>query len=185
MSKLAIGACRFFAAAFRYACIIMVVSLLPSCIWAGKTDTDQGPANTIVVKRDSSKRQVASKPDTSKKQMYVPPEINEDAVQKAVISKVDSSFNVYNNIRADYRIVGYELPDTNSRKMVLFSVFTTDVKDNPFNCPYGSYYDSAQGDKLVIKHTGKRGAFIEAKISGENKEPAVVYFQEKWVEFDD
>ncbi|RLJ75178.1 hypothetical protein [Pedobacter alluvionis] len=105
-------------------------------------------------------------------------------MQRAVISKRDSIFQVYSNIRADYRIIGYESPDTNARKMVLFSVFTSDVEDNPFKCPYGSYYDSAQRDGLVIKYKEEHGSFIQADISGNGKKPATVYFEKKWVEFD-
>ncbi len=98
-------------------------------------------------------------------------------MQKAVICRHDRSFHVFNNIRADYRIIGYESPDNNSRKMVLFSIFTSDVKDNLFRCLYGAYYDSAQGDKLVIKYTGERGSFIETKISGKSMKPATAYFE--------
>lgn len=181
MSKFAIEVYKHSTEAFGFALINFAFLLLSGCV----TDANHRQIDTGVTKVNSSPRQVSSEQDTLKKQRYVPPEISEEAIQKAVIYRRDSSFHVFNNIRADYRIIGYALPDTNSRKMVLFSVFTSDVEGNLFQCPYGSYYDSAQGDKLVIKYTGERGSFIVANISGENKQPATVYIQKKWVEFDD
>ena len=169
--------------AFGLALVIFAFLLLSSCV-TGNDDVNHRQNDTVVAREHSSPRPVPSGQDTLKKQKYVPPDLSEEAMQKAVIYRHDSSFHVFNNIRADYRIIGYALADTNSRKMVLVSVFTSDVKDNPFDCPYGSFYDSAQGEKLVIKYTGERGSFIQANISGENKQPATVYFEKKWVEFD-
>lgn len=170
---------------FKYLFLFISFLLISGCITGGDRNADSQKIDTVVPKRDSSLRQVGGAQDTAKKMKYVPPEISTEAMQKAVIYKRDSSFHVYNNIRADYRIIGYELPDTNAVKMILFSVFTSDVKDNPFQCPYGSYYDSAQGDELVIKYTGMQGSFIKAKIVGGSKKPVTVYFEKTWVEFDE
>lgn len=175
---------KFSTEAFGFAIIIFAFLILSGC-FMGNDDVNHRQIDTVVAKVDSSPRQVSSTQDTSKKRMYVPPEISEEAMQRAVVSRRDSSFHVYSNIRADYRIIGYELPDTNARKMVLFSVFTSDVKDNPFHCPYGSYYDSAQGDELVIKYTGEQEFFIKATIRGNSKKSSTVYFQKKWVEFEE
>ncbi|TKC06095.1 hypothetical protein [Pedobacter frigoris] len=175
---------RLSAKGFGSALIILAFLLVSSCFEAGN-GRKVSQVDTVVAMKDSSLRQVSSAQDTTKKGRYVPPEISEEAMQRAVVSKSDSSFHVYNNIRADYRIIGYELPDTNSRKMVLFSVFTSDVKDNPFHCPYGAYYDSAQQDELVIKYTGEQEFFIKATISENSKKSSTVYFQKKWVEFEE
>ena len=164
---------------------IWIFLLISGCNSSSHKNQKVGLVDTAKTKADSRLQNVEESPDTIKTGAYIPPEISEEAMQKAVISKRDSSFNVYNNIRADYRIIGYESPDTNARKMVLFSVFTSDVKDNPFQCPYGSYYDSAQRDELIIKYVGEQGSFIAANISGNRKKPATVYFEKKWVEFDE
>ena len=163
--------------------MILAFLLVSGCISGDKADVNPRKADTVSAMRDSSPRQDIVVKDTVKKQKYVPPAISEEAMQKALIYRRDSSFHVYSNIRADYRIIGYESPDTNSRKMILFSVFTSDVEHNPFHCPYGSYYDSAQGNELLIKYTGEQGSFIKATINGEKKQPATVYFQKKWIEF--
>ena len=162
---------------------VWIFLLIPGCNLTINKNQKASLVDTDKTERGSSLLEVKELPDTTKSGAYVPPEISKEAMQKAVISKLDSSFNVYNNIRADYRIIGYESPDTNARKMVLFSVFTSDVKDNPFQCPYGSYYDSAQGDELVIKYVGQQGSFIKAHISGIKKKPATIYFEKNWVEF--
>lgn len=174
---------RLCTRAFGFTLISFAFLLLSGCL-AGD-DNNARHIEKVAAKPDSSSRQVSVKRDTATKQRYVAAQISEEAMQKAVIHSHDSSFHVFNNIRADYRIIGYESPDTNSRKMVLFSIFTSDVKDNPFRCLYGAYYDSAQGDKLVIKYTGERGSFIETKISGKSMKPATAYFEKKWTEFDE
>jgi len=166
-------------------CVLILAFFLASGCFKTGNDRKVSPVNAVMAIKDSSIKAAGDLPDTTKKGRYVPPQISEEAMQRAVISKRDSILHVYSNIRADYRIIGYELPDTSTRKMVLFSVFTSDVKDNPFNCIYGSYYDTAQGDELVIKYTGEWGSFIKATISGSSKKPATVYFQKEWVEFDE
>ncbi len=133
---------------------------------------------------DSTIQDVNNQPDTQKRSTAPVPEINEEAMQRAVINKSDSSFTVYNNIRADYRIIGYQLPDTSSKKMVLFSVFTADVENNPGRCPYGSYYGSPGKEDLEIKYIGDQGNFVKAFINNAKGESATIYFPKKWVEFE-
>ncbi|SES04867.1 hypothetical protein [Pedobacter rhizosphaerae] len=140
--------------------------------------------DSVALKIDSNPPPEVQQTDTPKKILPSPPAINEEAIQKAVISKTDSSFQVYNNIRADYRIIGYQSPDTNSRKMVLFSVFTSDVQDNPSDCPYGSYYGSPNREELAIKYIGDQGAFVKASINKESGKSTIIYFLRKWVEFE-
>lgn len=165
--------------------VIWIFLLISGCNSGSHKNRKAGLVDTAKTRKDSRLKKVEDLPDTIKRGTYVPPEISEEAMQRAVISKRDSIFHVHSNIRADYRIIGYESPDTNTRKMVLFSVFTSDVKNNPFKCPYGSYYDSAQRDELVIKYVGEQGSFIKAHISGKRKETGAVYFEKKWVEFDE
>lgn len=111
-------------------------------------------------------------------------QMSEDSYQKAVINPSDSSLNVYQNIRADYRIFGYRKPDTNSRKMIFFSVFTTDVDKNPYKCSYGSYYSSSEMENMKMKYVKDVGNFIEAKlIRNENELLTPIYILKSWVEF--
>lgn len=91
-----------------------------------KTVTD----GVAVVKPDSTPVKKTVKKDTIRNDKDT--QMSEAFFQKAMINLSDSSLTVYENIRADYRIFGYQKPDTNSRKMILFSVFTSDVENNPY-----------------------------------------------------
>lgn len=62
----------------------------------------------------------------------------------AVIDKTDNSFYVHQDKFEDHLIFGYEEPSTESKKLIVFSSFTTDVEGNPHNCSLGSYYDTSE-----------------------------------------
>lgn len=111
--------------------------------------------------------------------------IDLDNIQKATVSKSDSSIWLTANMKLDHRMIGYDQPDTNSKKMVLFSIFTRDVKDNPFNCPFGAYYSTSDMENAKLKFTGNAGSFIKASIMKDNNVAATVYIEKIWVEFDD
>lgn len=116
---------------------------------------------------------------------YKDTQISEEFFQKAIVDLQDSTLTVYQNIRADYRIFGYQKPDTNSRKMIFFSVFTPDVEGNPYQCPYGSYYYSGAMQNTKIKYVKKTGAFVEAHLIKDNQLlPNPIYFLKNWVEFE-
>lgn len=115
----------------------------------------------------------------------VPDQINEGAIQKAIVYRSDSSLNMFENIRADYRIFGYQKPDTNSNKLLLISVFTNDVKDNPYRCVYGAYYSSNAMENSRLKYIRKTGDFIEANLIKNEVIVTPIFFQKNWVEFKD
>ena len=103
---------------------------------------------------------------------------------KAIVSNSDSTILLTPNIRREHRIFGYAKPDTNSKKMILLSVFTKDVKGNPFNCPYGSYYQTSDMENMKIKFISKNGVFIKALIIKNNSAAATIYILKKWIEFE-
>ncbi|QDW24822.1 hypothetical protein FFJ24_008355 [Pedobacter sp. KBS0701] len=111
-------------------------------------------------------------------------QMSEEAYQKATINLNDSTLTIYGNIRADYRIFGYEKPDTNSRKLILFSVFTTDVKGNPYRCPYGAYYATSEMQNTSITYIGSTGSFIKASVVQAQQVQIPVYILKDWVEFE-
>lgn len=145
-----------------------------------KTETD----GVTVVKPDSTPVKKTIKKDTIRNDKDT--QMSEAFFQKAIISLSDSSLTVYENIRADYRIFGYEKPDTNSRKMILFSVFTSDVENNPYKCPFGAYYSSGAMQDTKIKYVKKTGAFVEAQLIKESDiKPTSVYMLKDWVKFEE
>jgi len=96
----------------------------------------------------------------------------------------DSTITLVGNMRADYRIFGYAKPDTKSEKLLLLSIYTSDVEGNPFKCKLGAYYDTSDMENLRLKYTETVGNFIKAVVIDKKKNQTVVYFEKKWIEFD-
>lgn len=107
-----------------------------------------------------------------------------DHLNKLQVSKRDSMVSLYSDIKRDHRIFGYEKPNLQSEKMILFSVFTFDVKGNPCNCPLGSYYQTAPNDTYQLKYTGKEKSFIKVAVYKDDIKLGAVYFEKKWVEIE-
>jgi len=103
---------------------------------------------------------------------------------KAYVSKDDSSISLTGNIRLDYRIFGYEKPDTSSKKQILFSVFTDDVEGNPFNCTYGAYYQTSDMNDMEIKYISTDGQFVKANILKGRGPQAIIFIDKRWIEFE-
>jgi len=77
-------------------------------------------------------------------------ELDHDRLQQAIIFRSDNSVWLESDIKLDHRFFGYEKPDTTSGKLILFSVFTPDVEDNPYHCPLG----------LIMECPAFRASFI-------------------------
>lgn len=112
-----------------------------------------------------------------------------DEVTKAYVnlSSKDSIIRLHSNIRLDHRFFGYEEADTHSTKLLLFSIFTNDVKDNPFQLKLGAYYDTSGLDSkgLKLKYVGTKGDFVEAKFIDATDIPVCnIYFEKKWIEIE-
>lgn len=105
-------------------------------------------------------------------------------IQKATIDKTDSTIWLTGNMRRDHRIFGYAKPDIKTKKMILLSIFTTDVKDNPFNCAYGAWYQTTDMDDMSLKFSGVTGIFIKVKIIKAGAVKGTVYMLRKWFEFE-
>lgn len=110
--------------------------------------------------------------------------ISEDQLNKAEISMKDSLIRLSANMRLDHRIFGYEKPDTNSKKMILLSIFTSDVKGNPYRCPYGSFYETNEMDGLKLKFVSDGDKFIEVNVKKEEAILGRVFIDKKWIEFE-
>ncbi len=106
-----------------------------------------------------------------------------DRITKAYVLG-DSSIWLRAEMRQDHRIFGYSKPDTTAEKLLLFSIFTNDVDDNPFGYELGAYYDTEGMDGLTLKYMSTTGDFIEAEAITENNEERTIYFEMKWIVFD-
>ena len=113
--------------------------------------------------------------------------LNEDALNKIYIplKRSDSSFYLHADIKRDHRIFGYAQPDTNSEKMILFSVFTDEVQNNPLKCKYGAYYEINTGNQnFSLKYSGKKYEFIVAELTDSLNKKRDIYFKKKWIEIE-
>lgn len=109
--------------------------------------------------------------------------ISDDQLNKASVSMKDSTIWLTAHMRLDHRIFGYEEPDSNSRKMILLSIFTNDVSGNPYKCPYGSYYETNEMDGFKLKFVSDGDIFIRANVEWEGQLKGTVYIDKKWIEF--
>lgn len=111
--------------------------------------------------------------------------INDDdgTIQKASIDPRDSSIWIVANMREDHRIFGYEKPSTESKRMFLLSIFTNDVKNNPFHLPYGAYYGTDEMKNSRLKFNSYQGKFIKAELLKDNQKK-IIYFESKLMEFE-
>ena len=104
-------------------------------------------------------------------------------INKLLVSPSDSLIWITSSKYKDHRIFGYEKPNSNSKKMLLISCFTADVENNPFALPYGAYYELQQEHKA--KFLKQEKDFIVAKFILNEKDMGKVYFENKWVEFEE
>ena len=106
------------------------------------------------------------------------------AQTKAFIDKSTKAFFLTANIRQDHKFFGYEKPDVKSKKMIAFSVFTTDVEGNPYKCPLGAYYDASglpEGNKITF--VSVVGTFVKLNYINAKNEVTSIYIKRKFVEF--
>lgn len=96
----------------------------------------------------------------------------------------DSTIRLTANIRKDHRIFGYSKPNTKSERILLISVFTNDVENNPFGCRLGSYYDTGGMKGMTLKYKETLGKFIKAIAIDNSNNKTVIYFEKKWIHFD-
>ncbi len=88
------------------------------------------------------------------------------------------------DIKSDYRLIGYELPDANARKLLLISVYTNEVKYNPMNCKYGSYYNTESMGNRKLKWIEDLGDFQKLILTEDSQTLDTLYVESEYVEFD-
>ncbi len=96
----------------------------------------------------------------------------------------DSTINLTANIRQDHRIFGYSKPDIKSERLLLLSVFTDDVENNPFGCKLGAYYDTGGMDEMTLKYVSTNGNFVQATATDKTNKSTTIYFEKEWIEFE-
>ncbi len=83
-------------------------------------------------------------------------------------------------MKKDHRFFGYEKPDTTSKRVILFSIFTSDVDGNPFDMELGSHYDTNSIEDFTLKFLSDDGQFSKIEATGKNQ---IIYIENKWIQF--
>lgn len=76
-----------------------------------------------------------------------------DAQTAGHIDKKTKEFYITAKPNTDYKIIGYQFASTATQKMICFSSYTYDVRDNPLKCPLGAYFGTGnmnEGDKIIF-----------------------------------
>lgn len=107
-----------------------------------------------------------------------------DDITKAYISLKDSSFSIRANMRKDHRIIGYSKPDINSKRLIIFSIFTDDVENNPFGCEFGAYYDTEEMENISLKFKDMVNDFVEVIAFEQPNKMTEIYFTKTWIIFE-
>jgi len=102
---------------------------------------------------------------------------------KAHIKK-DGSIWLIANMKKEHRIFGYKNKDIYSTKMILLSIFTNEVENNPFNCKYGAFYDTNEITDLKLKYIATENDFLRIEIIKDGKTIDIIYMLKKWFEFE-
>lgn len=96
----------------------------------------------------------------------------------------DSTIHLTSNKWQDHRIFGYAQPDVKSERLLLLSVFTNDVENNPFGFRLGAYYDTRSMDELTLKYNSTIANFVKATAIDKANNSTTVYFEKKWIAFE-
>lgn len=96
----------------------------------------------------------------------------------------DSTIRLTANIRMDHRIFFYSQPDTKSEPLLLLSVFTNDVENNPFGLKLGAFYQTSGMENLTLKYNSTTGKFVKAYAIDNTNKSTPIYFEKKWIEFE-
>ena len=110
-------------------------------------------------------------------------EIDSEYMGKAFIEK-DGTIWMSANMKKDYRIFGYKDKDIYSEKIILLSIFTNEVKNNPFDCEYGAFYDTNGMKNMELKYIATENEFLKIEIIENGKTIDQVYMLKKWFEFE-
>jgi len=107
-----------------------------------------------------------------------------DDITRAIVflSEGDSTIYLTSNSQKDHRMFGYASPNVSSKRLLLLSVFTNDVEQNPFDLKLGAYYDTNRMTDLTLKYFSEQGAFIKAVASDSQNNKNIVYFDKKWID---
>jgi hypothetical protein len=108
---------------------------------------------------------------------------NVEKEYKGFIEK-DNTIWIPQGMNREHRIFGYQNKNTGSKKLILLSIFTKDVENNPYSCKYGAFYHTQGMDGLIIKYISTENDFMKMAIIKDDVMIEEVYMESKWFEFE-
>ncbi len=169
---------------------ILTIAVLMSVFLFSCGDTNNGNNNNEVKTDNVPDEQVEEEQTTSEDlpmsetdKIIAKNEISKDF--KATITKKGIIWMEISKTN-DYRIIGYQNPNTGSQKMILMSSFTNEVEDNPFGCKYGSYYDSGfmEDSGFLLMYKSDEGEFIKVTLLKDDVETDELFMEKRLFETD-
>lgn len=170
---------------------IILIVLLVGCRKEESNQREEPENNDTAIEPPKSAVQVKSQKPAISRKIDSIDKSNTESIEKsgnnitlAYVYSKDSSIILVANIRADYRIFGYAKPSVKSEKLLLLSIYRSDVEGNPFRCKLGAYYETSGMKNLDLKYKETSGDFIKAVVVDNRKKKTLVYFEKKWIEFE-
>jgi hypothetical protein len=93
----------------------------------------------------------------------------------------DSTIFLHSDMQMDHRFFGYASPSLQAERLILFSIFTNDVENNPFECRLGAYYQTGGMQGYKLKYIGLEDDFVKAVAIGQDGTRTTLYFEKKWI----
>ncbi len=90
------------------------------------------------------------------------------------LSSDGSTIKLTANITQDHRIFGYANPDNKSERLLLLSVFTNDVENNPFQCKLAAFYETSGMKDLTLKYISTTKNFVKANATDKTNKSTTI-----------
>lgn len=163
--------------------ITFIGCIFYSCGENNKNSSNQSTndSNKIAIQESAKNLQNKSVRDSLDAANNIVISENGKNINYAYVDLKDSSFHLTANMKLDHRIFGYKNPVLQSERVILFSIFTNDVENNPFGCKLGSYYDTNGLEDYTIKYSETNGDFIKVYATDKFNHQETFFIDKKWV----
>jgi len=155
---------------FRFSAIVLIFIFFASC------KSEQAPKKKTEVQRKLDSIELVNN------QSIID---SGNRFTKAYVDLDDKNFVLWADMKMDHRFYGFEKPDLNSQKLILFSIFTNDVDGNPFELPLGAHYSTADIEDGSFTFQGEEDGFVQVEFTDGNGKNNTLYFERKWVSIGD
>jgi hypothetical protein len=97
----------------------------------------------------------------------------------------DSLIWIAANIKKDHQILGYQKSNTNSQRLLLLSVFTSDIETSDGKYKWGANYESSKMGDLSLTYLGDKDDFLIVGVHKVGILVDTVYMERKYFNFEE